>query len=71
MSQAQRLGRLKHLLDSGQCLAPTHLQALLEVSPPTVKRDIALLRRQLNTSITFDREACVYRLDRGQSLPSA
>ena len=44
MSQAQRLGRLKHLLDSGQCLTPTRLHTLLEVSPATVKRDIALLR---------------------------
>ena len=42
MSQAQRLGRLKHLLDSGQCLTPTRLQALLEVSPVTVKRDHGL-----------------------------
>ena len=62
---------MKHLLDSGQCLTPTRLQALLEVSPPTVTRDIALLRRQLNTPITFDREAGGYRLDRGQSLPGA
>ena len=42
MSQAQRLGRLKHLLDSGQCLTPTHLQALLEVPPATVKRNHVL-----------------------------
>ena len=71
MSQAQRLGRLKHLLDAGDCLSPARLQTLLEVSPATVKRDIALLRHQLNAPIEFDREAGGYRLDRGQSLPGA
>ena len=42
MSQAQRLGRLKYLLDSGRCLTPAQLQTLLEVSPATVKRNHGL-----------------------------
>ena len=42
MSQAQRQGRLKHLLDAGDCLSPARLQALLEVSPATVKRNHGL-----------------------------
>ena len=71
MSQAQRLGRMKHLLDSGQCLAPSRLQALLQVSSATVKRDVALLRDQMNAPIVFDRERGGYCLDPNQRLPGA
>jgi len=49
MSQAERLYRLKNLLDSGRCLPRARLLTDLGISPATLKRDIAHLRDRMNT----------------------
>lgn len=69
MSQTDRLFKLKAWLDSGRCLKRDVLLRELEVSPATLKRDIALLRDRLNAPIVWDKEAGGWRLDSSQALP--
>ena len=66
MSQFVRLCRIRQELDTGRCLTRSYLIAELEISPATLKRDIALLRDRVNAPIVFDRELCGWRLDRTQ-----
>ena len=68
MTPAERLYRLKHLLDSHRCLPKNRLLAELEVSHATLKRDIAHLRDRMNAPVVFDRERGGYRLDAAQAL---
>ena len=44
MGQTDRLYQLKNWLDSGRCLTRDFLLERLEISPATLKRDLALLR---------------------------
>ena len=67
MSQAERLYRLKNLLDSGRCLPRARLLSDLGVSPATLKRDIAHLRDRMNAPVVWDRELSGYRLDAEQA----
>lgn len=69
MSQTERLYRLKHWLDSGRCLTRAWLIEELEVSPATLKRDIAHLRHRMNAPIEFDPAQGGYRLNRAAQLP--
>ena len=39
----------------------------LEVSPATLKRDLAFLRDNMNTPIVWDRELGAYRIDPSQT----
>ena len=65
MSEVARLYRYKSLL-SGRGAVPTAtLMAELEISPATLKRDIAKLRDQLHVPIGFDRDLGGYRLEPG------
>lgn len=68
MSQAERLYRLKNLLDSGQCLQRPRLLADLSISPATLKRDIAHLRDRMDAPVVWDRDQGGYRLDASQAL---
>ena len=68
MTPAERLYRLKNLLDSKRCLPRQLLLAELEVSPATLKRDIAHLRDRMNAPVVFDRERGGYCLDAAQAL---
>ena len=66
MSQFVRLCRIRQELDTGRCLTRSYLLAELEISPATLKRDLALLRDQVNAPIVFDRELRGWRLDWAQ-----
>ena len=68
MTPAERLYRLKNLLDSHRCLPTNRLLAELEVSHATLKRDIAHLRDRMNAPVVFDRERGGYCLDAAQAL---
>ncbi len=69
MGQTERLYKLKSQLDAGRCLAKVALLAELEISPATLKRDLALLRDRMNAPIVFDRERGGWRLDAAAQLP--
>ena len=69
MSQAERLYRLKHLLDNGRPVTQQQLLRELGISAATLKRDFAHLRDRMNAPLVFDRHLGAYRLDRSQALP--
>jgi len=66
VSQPERLYKLHHLFTSGAC--PTRQQLLrdFEISPATLKRDIAYLRDRMNMPLAWDRERGGWRLDTAQ-----
>lgn len=66
MGQPDRLYKLKSWLDSGRCVTRDFLLRELEVSPATLKRDIALLRDRMNCPIEWDRDRRGWRLDHSQ-----
>jgi predicted DNA-binding transcriptional regulator YafY len=66
LAQTDRLYKLKHWLDAGRCLTRGFLLAELEVSPATLKRDLALLRNRMNAPIAWDRDRRGWWLDRSQ-----
>ena len=68
MTPAERLYRLKYLLDRHHCLPTNRLLVELEVSPATLKRDIAHLRDRMNAPVVFDRERGGYCLDAAHAL---
>jgi hypothetical protein len=67
MSQLDRITRINALLSARRVVPRTLLLEELEVSPATLKRDIAFLRDTMNTPIVWDRELDGYRLDRSQT----
>lgn len=69
MGQTERLYKIKSQLDAGRCLTRSALLAELDVSPATLKRDLALLRDRMNAPIVFDRERGGWRLDAAAQLP--
>lgn len=66
MSEIARLYRYKGLLSGNAAISAAQLQAELEISPATFKRDIAKLRDQLHVPIVFDREMGGYRLEQSR-----
>lgn len=64
MAKADRVAKLKHLFDHTALLTKDRLLRELEVSEPTLKRDLALLRHRLNAPVVFDRDLGGWRLDR-------
>lgn len=64
MQQTERLYKINQLLESRRAVSFAALLEALEVSPATVKRDLAHLRDRLHAPIVFDREAGGYRLER-------
>jgi predicted DNA-binding transcriptional regulator YafY len=74
MGQTDRLYQIKRLLDGGRCVTRDKLLRTLEVSPATLKRDIAKLRDQLNWPIKWDKDRQGWQLDKtvssgGDELP--
>ena len=67
MSQLDRITRINALLSTRRVVPRTLLLEELEVSPATLKRDIAFLRDAMNTPIVWDRELDGYRLDPSQT----
>lgn len=72
MSDSARLYAYKALFDSRRLVTKRDLFKVAEVSPATLKRDIAKLRDQMGTPILFDRDRGGYYLDRnnlGTEMP--
>ena len=67
MSQTDRIIRIRKLLDERRAVSRRLLLETLEVSPATLKRDIAFLRDAMNIPIAWDRELGGYRLDPAQT----
>ncbi|MBD5804160.1 hypothetical protein AZOA_36030 [Azoarcus sp. Aa7] len=67
MSQTDRIIRIRKLLDERRSVSRQMLLETLEVSPATLKRDIAFLRDAMNIPIAWDRELGGYHLDPGQT----
>lgn len=68
MSQTDRLARIRRLLDERRSVSRQMLLDQLEVSPATLKRDLAFLRDTMNTPIVWDRELGGYRIDPTQTV---
>ena len=64
MSEAVRLYQYKSLLSPKRAISAAELMAKLEISPATLKRDLAKLRDQLHVPIRFDRDLGGYVLDK-------
>ena len=56
MSQTDRIARIRRLLDERRSISRQTLLDQLEVSPATLKRDLAFLRDAMNTPIVWDRD---------------
>lgn len=72
MSDIARLYRYRSLLSRSGAISAADLQAELEISAATFKRDIAKLRDQLHVPIVFDRDRGGYYLEgdsTGDELP--
>ena len=67
MSEIVRLYRYKGLLSRRGAMSAADIQAELEISPATFKRDIAKLRDQLHVPIVFDRDLGGYRMAQGHT----
>jgi predicted DNA-binding transcriptional regulator YafY len=67
VSEVVRLYRYKELLAGRRALPAQALQEALEISPATLKRDLAKLRDQLHMPIRFDRERSGYVMDGGHT----
>lgn len=64
MNLTERLYKIDLLLNERRCVPFAELQAALEVSRATLKRDLAHLKERLNAPILFDRTLGGYRFDR-------
>ena len=67
MSEVVRLYRYKSLLSASRAVSAKSLMAALEISPATLKRDIAKLRDQLHVPIEFNRELGGYQMEPGHA----
>ena len=67
MSEAARLYQYRGLLSARRAMSANELRARLEISPATLKRDIAKLRDQMGVPIRFDRDLGGYIMDAGSS----
>lgn len=67
VSQTDRIVLIRRLLGEKRLVSRPSLLEALEVSPATLKRDLAFLRDNMNTPIVWDRERNGYRIDPGQT----
>lgn len=67
MSELVRLYRYKELLAGRRVMSAEALRAALEISPATLKRDIAKLRDQLRMPIRFDKDRAGYVMEGGHT----
>lgn len=63
MSQTERLGRLKSYLSGPHYRSRAWLLQQLEVSLPTLKRDLSYLRDRLGQPVEYSREHAGYRIN--------
>ena len=63
MSQMSRIYQINQMLGTSHCVSRRELLERLEVSPATLKRDLAYMRDRLNTPIIYDHHEGGYRLD--------
>jgi len=63
LAHTERIVKLRRILDGGRCVPREQLLRRLEVSPATLKRDIAFLRERLNVPLIFDPDGGGYRID--------
>lgn len=63
MSQLERLYRIEQMLLNAAPVTTQHLLDTLEVSPATLKRDMAYLRDRLHVPLVFDRYLGGYTLE--------
>ncbi len=68
MSQTDRLARIRRLLAERRAISRQALLDTLEISPATLKRDLAFLRDNMNTPIVWDHELAGYRIDPTQTV---
>ncbi len=68
MTDAHRLYRYMELFKERRHVSKSTLLNTLEVSPATLKRDLAHLREQRNMPIVYDRELEAYYLDKQQDV---
>lgn len=64
MSETIRFYKYKELFNAYKVVSKDILLQKLEISPATLKRDIAKFRDQMNTPIVYDRDLGGYRLDK-------
>ncbi|MDO9599909.1 MAG: YafY family protein [Azoarcus sp.] len=67
MNQTDRIVIIRRLLGEMRIVSRPTLFEALEVSPATLKRDLAFLRNNMNTPIVWDRELDGYRIDPNQT----
>ncbi len=63
MSNNERIYRIDQLLNDRKVISFQELLDKLEVSPATLKRDLAYMRDRLNAPIAYDRELNGYRFE--------
>jgi predicted DNA-binding transcriptional regulator YafY len=71
MDRTERFYKIELLLKSRGCVSFAALQAELDVSPATLKRDLQYLRDRLAAPIVYDAFANGYRFAAGESGPAA
>lgn len=64
MSINERFYKIDQLLSDRRSVSFKELQDALEVSPATLKRDLAYMRDRLNAPIVYDRESGGYRFEK-------
>jgi predicted DNA-binding transcriptional regulator YafY len=64
MNATERFYRINQLIADRGVVGVRDLQRALEISPATLKRDLAFMRERLNAPIVFDRDAGGYRFDK-------
>jgi predicted DNA-binding transcriptional regulator YafY len=69
LAQTERLYKIKSYLDSGRCVSKQLLLRELEISPATLKRDLAIIRNRMGAPLIFDRDLDGWRLDKASTLP--
>ncbi len=66
MTEARRLYRYMEIFKGRRFVSKDTLLTTLEISPATLKRDLAHLREERNMPIAFDRDRGAYYLDKQQ-----
>ncbi|MFT7722390.1 MAG: WYL domain-containing protein [Roseateles sp.] len=61
MDRTERFYKIEHLIRSRGCVSFAELRAALEVSPATLKRDLAYLRGRMDAPIEYDAAENGYR----------
>lgn len=69
MSMYERIHMIDQMLADRRFVPFNELKDRLEISPATLKRDLAFMRDRLNAPILFDRELGGYRFDKASQLP--